>query len=61
MIANENPKEQLDQITEKNGSLPEAIIESINEIAIEILDDIIIDSEQLNVIEEYLVRIKSII
>ncbi len=61
LITSKNPKEQLDQIAEQGASLPEAIIESINEIAIEIIDDIIIDSELLNVIDEYLDRIKSII
>ncbi|MFX0125242.1 MAG: TerB N-terminal domain-containing protein, partial [Candidatus Hodarchaeota archaeon] len=61
LLVNKTPKEQLDQIAEQNGTLPEAIIESINEIALEIIDDIIIDSELLNIIEEYLDRLKSII
>ncbi|MHA2245549.1 MAG: TerB N-terminal domain-containing protein [Candidatus Hodarchaeales archaeon] len=61
IIASKKPKEQLDLIAEQTGSLPEAIIESINEIAIEIIEDIIIDSALLNVIDEYLDRIKSII
>ncbi|UCE14284.1 MAG: hypothetical protein JSV04_03685, partial [Candidatus Heimdallarchaeota archaeon] len=55
------PKEQLDQIAEQTGTFPEAIIESINEIALQIIDDIIIDSELLTVIDEYLDRIRSII
>ncbi|MFX1423759.1 MAG: TerB N-terminal domain-containing protein [Promethearchaeota archaeon] len=61
LLFSENPKEQLDQIAEQTGTLPETIIESINEIAIEVIDDIIIDSELLNVIDEYLDKIKSIL
>ena len=61
LITSENPKEQLNQIAEQTGTLPEAIIESINETAIEIIDDVIIDGELLKLIDEYLDNIKSII
>ena len=61
LVANKNPKEQLDQIAEQTGTLPEAIIESINEIALEIIDDIIIDSDLITIINEYLDKIKSIV
>lgn len=61
LIVSKKPKEQLDQLAEQTGTLPEAMIESINEIALEIIDDIIIDSELLNIIDEYLDRIKTII
>jgi hypothetical protein len=61
LIANKNPKELLNQIAAQTGSLPEAIIELINEIALEIIDDIIIDSDHITIIEEYLDIIKSIV
>ncbi|MFX1506929.1 MAG: tellurite resistance TerB C-terminal domain-containing protein, partial [Promethearchaeota archaeon] len=61
LIDNKIPKEEFDQLAVQTATLPEAIIESINEIALEIIDDIIIDSEQLTIIEEYIDSIKSII
>jgi hypothetical protein len=61
LLANKIPKEELDKLAEQTGTLPEAIIESINDIALEIIDDIIIDSELLTIIDEYLDSIKSII
>ncbi|MFX1516620.1 MAG: TerB N-terminal domain-containing protein [Promethearchaeota archaeon] len=61
LVANETPKEQLDQIAEQTGTLPEAIIESINEIALETIDDIIIDSDLFTIIDEYLDMIKTIV
>ncbi|MFW9902960.1 MAG: TerB N-terminal domain-containing protein [Candidatus Thorarchaeota archaeon] len=61
LATNKTPKEQLDFIADETGTLPETIIESINEIALEIIDDIVIESDLLTIIDEYLDKIKSIL
>ncbi|MFX1252108.1 MAG: TerB N-terminal domain-containing protein [Promethearchaeota archaeon] len=52
ILSSNNPKERIKHIAEEAGLMPEAIIEAINEIAFEIIGDIIVD-EDYSIIEEY--------
>ncbi|MFX0065353.1 MAG: TerB N-terminal domain-containing protein, partial [Candidatus Hermodarchaeota archaeon] len=52
ILNSNNPKERIKQIAEHAGLMPEVIIEAINEIAFEIIGDIIVD-EDYSIIEEY--------
>lgn len=58
IVAQENVQERLDQIAEQAFTMPQILIDDINEVSMQTIGDILISSE-LTVTEEYAVELKN--
>ncbi len=56
VLKSSNTRKKIEEIAETNALMPEALIESINELAIETIGDIVI--EDYNIVEEYMKEIR---
>jgi hypothetical protein len=60
IVENESPQELVSKIAKENFTMPENMIDSINEIALELIGDILINSD-LEIEPENLDEIKQLI